>query len=960
MEKNFLIIFFFFIITKIISLEESEFAFLENKTLDHLRQIFWSSFKDKYLNNNNLVIKGKFEDIWEYHSREKVISILTKEFNYFKNIPQEAKENTYFNVKNLTKFKEMVTDETLHKNYLINFAFNIDKYDRTQRRAINSVYNYLNFYTREQIIEFINQKIDEYSNKTQEEDLLKIILNNNIDFNYKDTKSYTSSKTTKDYIQFIYGYENYCYNSDNKTIEDSCYGAYNLYTHSKLDSYSKDDFNLKLPVFHKKLNLDNDLDEFIFLIENRQFNYPNNYKIINSLENVDSNIIALEKYFKRKTNTTKSLKHLDEYIKKINNDKIKKEILEWGINLFPELGEKGMLQDIISNENYLQYGQVKEFIRAKHREELLKFAINIHIYQKNITSIYDKEIYDFIRMNENKLYEILFQDTNNNKILQENTNFTLYATLFNNNLDKYLKHLQRNQLKVIYKGLIELNYNINEFTGVGNSLSSASERKEKLDSINISSNTELIDFIKEKGKSDTLFIFDTQSLFKDEDGIKEDCQKKTFIMKYFDYYINIMDFLRSTDINYLRLWLRKYEIIIRRFKAKSDISGGAKNLFMNINEYSKNELLSNFDEYIFEYPDLFEPKKFIKIVGLDTGITPHKYLVENFENEEIINETIKSITGHILRKNIQLDFFNWEDIISKLLMKKDSNNTFIKNVELYFLFKMINICPELNNKNFFYYMCINKETRILNSYGEDIQGIEDESKKEIMAQNINYYYIKNKNNQTISDDIDITINSFLSETSNVDEILKLRVLDGDFYPIFYDYSLFLKDENEIVINNIYKKLLEENKTENLNSKDISLDNKIKAICEAINNFKELQDPSYFDQNYNKIDYISEGYSSLIDLLEFLEKRNNREIFYYCLIANIILLENKKDVNNGNIKNIYLKIHFMSRISMMRYILDVAKLKKEFKETLSPNKLPNLVKKYMLDIGSDNIYDLAVF
>ena len=671
MEKNFLIIFFFFIITKIISLEESEFAFLENKTLDHLRQIFWSSFKDKYLNNNNFVIKVKFEDIWEYHRREKVIRILTNEFKYFKNIPQEAKENTYFNVKNLIEFKNLVKDETLHKNYLINFAFNIDKYDRTQRRAINSVYNYLNFYTREQIIEFINQKIDEYSNKTQEEDLLKIILNNNIDFNYKDTKSYTSSKTTKDYIQFIYGYENYCYNSDNKTIEDSCYGAYNLYTHSKLDSYSKDDFNLKLPVFHKKLNLDNDLDEFIFLIENRQFNYPNNYKIINSLgnETYNSNIIALEKYFKRKTNTTKSLKHLDEYIEKIKDEKIKEEILDWGINLFPELGEKGMLQDIISNENYLQYGQVKEFIRAKHREELLKFAINIHIYQKNITSIYDKEIYDFIRMNENKLYEILFQDTNNDKILQEKNNFTLYATLFNNNLDKYLKHLQRNQLKVIYKGLIELEYNINEYTGVGNSLSSASERKEKLDSINISSNTELIDFIKEKGKSDTLFIFDTQSLFKDEDGIKEDCQKKTFIMKYFDYYINIMDFLRSTDINYLRLWLRKYEIIIRRFKSKNDISGGAKNLFMNINEYSKNELLSNFDEYIFEYPDLFEPKKFIKIVGLDTGITPHKYLVENFENEEIINETIKSITGHILRKNIQLDFFNWEDIISKLLMK---------------------------------------------------------------------------------------------------------------------------------------------------------------------------------------------------------------------------------------------------------------------------------------------------
>ena len=51
---------------------------------------------------------------------------------------------------------------------------------------------------------------------------------------------------------------------------------------------------------------------------------------------------------------------------------------------------------------------------------------------------------------------------------------------------------------------------------------------------------------------------------------------------------------------------------------------------------------------------------------------------------------------------------------------------------------------------------------------------------------------------------------------------------------------------------------------------------------------------------------------------------------------------------------------MSRISMIRYILDVAKLKDIFREKLSKNNLQRLVNKYMVDIGSDNIYDLTLY
>ena len=65
--------------------------------------------------------------------------------------------------------------------------------------------------------------------------------------------------------------------------------------------------------------------------------------------------------------------------------------------------------------------------------------------------------------------------------------------------------------------------------------------------------------------------------------------------------------------------------------------------------------------------------------------------------------------------------------------------------------------------------------------------------------------------------------------------------------MFYDYCLFLKDEKKVVINNIYNILYAENKTENISLGDDEIDKKIKAISQAINDYKELQDPSEFDK-----------------------------------------------------------------------------------------------------------------
>ena len=957
MKKIYSFIFFFFIITKTYSLEESDFTFLENKTIDYLRQIFWTAFNPRILNREK-DIKEKFDSIWKSHRRDEIIKTLKQAFYDAKSIPDGTKDNTFFQINNISDFKKLINKENLHKNYLINFGFNIDKYDRTQREAINSVYNYINFYTREQIIEFINQKVDEYfGNNTNIEDFKRIVLNNNIDFNFKDTKSYISKKETKDSLQYIYGYENYCYNSNSSSIEDNCYAAYNLYTHSKLNTYSKEDFNLKLSTFHKKLNLDNNLDDFIFLIENRKFTYPNNYELLKGLneETLNNDLIAFETYYRRKTNTEKPLSHLKKYIEDILDLNKKREILDWGINLYPELGEKGMLQDITSNENNLLYGQVKEFIKTKNREELLKYAYNIHTYQNKITSIYDKELFDIIRMNDNKLYEMIFKDTNNNKLLQKKATFTNYATLFDNDAEKYIENLQRNQLKILVKGLIYFFFNILENTSLA-LYSIPSDKKEELESIKTLNNNELRDKAK-KYLNEKLKISSTEQIF-DMDIQYKNLYDENFITNYFDHHINIMDFLRSTNINYLRLWLRKYEMIIRRIKGEHHISGGLKNNFMSIEEYSKKELLSNFDEYIFEYPHLFYPENFIKIVGLDTGITPHKYLVENYSGDNI-NKIIFLIIGHIERKNIQLNF-DWPKILSKLIIRIYTDiNDFIKNTGLYLIFKIINICPELNNNDLFYYMFVNEETRIKHVRVDPIS-IDSEQ----IAKNIIDYYYNMKYNITNLDleNTQKIIYDFLS--SEDDDRLRNRVLDGDFYPLFYNYSFFLKDENEVVIDNLYNILYKEKKIENKSSNNLSFNEKINAICNSINNYKELQEPSDFEEKYNKIDIISEGYSNVRNLFTFLEDSNNRDIFYYCLLANIVVIQNKnkKDRINHNekIRDIYLKIHFMSRLSMIRYILDVAKLNEDFKEILSPKNLPKLVKKYMLDIGSDNIYDFAAF
>ena len=426
-----------------------------------------------------------------------------------------------------------------------------------------------------------------------------------------------------------------------------------------------------------------------------------------------------------------------------------------------------------------------------------------------------------------------------------------------------------------------------------------------------------------------------------------------------------MDFFRSTNIDYLRLWLRKYELIIRKKKSQRFLMGGLKNNFMNINEFSKNDILNAFDIYVYEYPELFDPDKFIKIVGLDTDETPHSFLVKKATNMTYIKKILFSMVGHMQRKNIQLNF-NSAKVLSQIVLP--SEKSYKKKVKikwryLYQLFRIMNIFPELNNKIIFFSMCDNSSSRVVNIMELNEENNSDFNLTERLSkivENINYYYKqKNINDSPKNYNNDKAYFDHFIQRQEIssDDVLASRIIDGDFYQIFYDYELYLRDEKNIVIDNIYNNLsVKYNESVVPEDKKNNVKEKINAIKYFINKYEELQDPVYFDLHYNKIDIDSEGYSNVKDLYEFLNKTDNKNIFYYCLIANIIIIKIPKNYN----RNIYLNIHYMSRVSMIRYILTVANSDSEYKEILSPKKLPKLIKKYMLDIGSDNIYDLTLY
>ena len=939
--------------------KEPNLDFLDHRTIDALRQIYWSSAQ--LIPDENIKKEYKSQEIFDLNETEikakikEISNILLNQTNYD---IDAIKQNKFFEIKIKEDIKNLIKNDDLPKNFLINFAFNLDKYSRIENQEINGALDYINYLTKENLRSYLLDKLTQFPILINNLQNFKKYILNDIDFNFNDIDKYLKTKTKKELINYIYCFERYCFGYENE--ENSiCQIPYKMYDRDNIESYSECDLNSILNTYKRKLNITK-LSTFISKIENQGFSYINPKKLFssNSLNESRDYVKAFETYYRRH-NKDISLKKLDEYIKRLSLKQLN-DILEWAVNLYPELNEKTRFKDILSSETNLQYGQVKSFLKISERFKLLKYAYNIHTYQNKIKSKYDNDLINFIRMNENKLLEQISKDTNNNIMLQERTNFEYYASLHEGDLKEYLKNLQRNQLKDMTKFLINLSY----LKSTKQDTIMLSEKKDILESVDIINDEELLNlalkYLANLGSEDIYNIQYLQSKYDYSD-----------IPITFKYLYNIIDFFRSTDINYLRIWLRKYELEIRKLRSERFIAGGLKNNFMNIEEYPKKEILKIFDIYVYEYPELFYPEKFLKITGLDSGITPHKFLLENEDDEKMKEKIVLSLTGHMQRKNIQINF-DYDGYLSSIFYitedpdKKEKIKLFLKRNFLFSIFKIINIFPELNNMEIFKRLCLDESTRIINTIEFKIYFNSSRNLSKIYN-NIQRYYSKSQtgnnnehNSESDSDKSDeeykIEIVKFIYSTLDEGKIAK--ILDGEFYSIVDDCQIYFEDDSEIVINNVYSFLYNK---KYLTNNDRDKYSQINSICEAINKNEELQNVTFFDKEYYYIDIASEGYKTVEDLYNYLTKLDNRKIFYFCLLANFIKIDyEKKLFSMKKIKDIYLKIHFMSRNEMIRYILNVAKSNGDVKSFFNEKNLMKLMKKYFLDLGSDNVYDLTMF
>ena len=91
----------------------------------------------------------------------------------------------------------------------------MDKYSRTEKQEINGALNYINYLTRKELQNFLISQLKEHQ-ILNSPDNFRIYILNDIDFNYPDIDAYIKSKSKKELIQLIYGFEKYCFSTRNE------------------------------------------------------------------------------------------------------------------------------------------------------------------------------------------------------------------------------------------------------------------------------------------------------------------------------------------------------------------------------------------------------------------------------------------------------------------------------------------------------------------------------------------------------------------------------------------------------------------------------------------------------------------------------------------------------------------------------------------------------------------------
>ena len=236
-----------------------------------------------------------------------------------------------------------------------------------------------------------------------------------------------------------------------------------------------------------------------------------------------------------------------------------------------------------------------------------------------------------------------------------------------------------------------------------------------------------------------------------------------------------------------------------------------------------------------------------------------------------------------------------------------------------------------------------------------------------IAKNIQYYYnnTNQADNKSIDDmddeDIKRYILGFISNSKIKENYeLKGRILDGYFSYVIYDYfQLYLNNIDEQHLNFIFKNIksmCQKNYPCNNISDAKTIEEKKAEIIKDIKYVQEFQSPVFFDKNF---DYIEDDGNNFT---KFLKNSDIKDLKLYTIMTYIIKLEELcEDENDIMCKDLYSNFDYqlftMSKNEMIRYILKESEINKD---KINEEMLPILIQYYMLDLGSDNIYDLTLY
>lgn len=703
--------------------------------------------------------------------------------------------------------------------FLVKWVINADRY---KRKITNTAYksgglvDYANYMINNDLNTILSQLETEFPQLLDEEIYKKEILNI-YDYQLKTSNYITSQHFTKEEIygmlvqvQFyleLQGIED----PDLKNIDH--------------DSLIQQEESALLPLLNSVISKYEALrytDDFIDIIIYRNVSYKSPKVIFDSIE--DNKLIqwalACEKYYKRNNNKYKSLRNLQDYLKKIPIEKTKTYIIKQ-ITSFPELFQENRFEDIIENDKNLQYGQVKEFLQSNTREVLIKYFLNFQV-DPSITSIYNVTLSTIYRMKDEDITKKIIQFTNDNVTLQNKEVLINLGKLNHDNIEYFMNYQPKTVLSKIADTLFEYH-------------------KSKSNNQALTKNTDDL-------KAFSMNLCYSNSL----STLAKLRETVTDLEKVSPLYGNILDLLRSVNERTLKLWLRSFEGYARKEKKYKNILGGTYTSFNNYTTFKKDKIINKIMEYIDMFPVLKQSKNFAEITRMD-----EIYKMMNFFQDKTLYDCAANFDGYRRRKNPQLTY---NAHYKKKYKLQDTEN------HKFFIMKVMAMFPELNIRTVFDKVAnqinplhnftdflLTQEVDVLRKFAKELQKYHNAIKEEQESINLDTYQ---------KPDLQVYIDTKRKESTQLaDDGNFLRALYGETEMLYYDnYKSFLNRQDNDTIKLIYQnviKFIEKKYNIDLprlsNEEETDIEKMKEYIRTKAKEFQDLQNPETFDKSIDIIE-----------------------------------------------------------------------------------------------------------